>query len=1204
MSASARRRADRQQAEHEHAEHEGGGADRGLKALVPLLAQEPSLSALLGRLDASLAVCEPARALVLAGLSAVSQRCPLLVAVPTHSEAGRLADSLAALLGSDEVEEMPEWGTLPFERVSPSVSAMGRRMRVLHRLTDPGPSAPAVIVASARALTQRLDAAAVAAPITLSLGDVVDQSALIEKLAGLGYRREHQVEHRGEMAVRGSIVDVYPSTGPAPVRIDFWGDEIDRLAEFSADDQRTTAALETVEVFACRELRPNRSVRRRAAEIASSEPPAGSHWDGEFWQRIADGEMFDGMESAWPQLAQRPVTLPELLPPGAAMVMIEPRRIKDRAADVLSEERELASVVTGASADDAGRLPRLHAGLEEARPSTGVPVWAMPSVPSSPDDPVVDATGWAGGQRGLKSRARRIAGLLDDGYKVVLCARGAGTADRLSDLLADHGARLSEPPAADDLHRGAVLNGVKLAVLASSDITGRRRAVRRRHPRSSNGRDARRFFEGLSPGSFVVHHRHGIGRFEGMVRRSVGGSEREYLLLAYRGRDRLYVPTDQVDSVRRYTGGATPRLSRMGGSDWAAAKVRVRRQVAEVAKDLVALYQKRITAPGHAFDGDSVWQREMEDSFEYRETRDQLRVLAEVKHDMEQPTPMDRLLVGDVGFGKTEVALRAVFKAVLDGRQAAVLAPTTLLAHQHTRTLRGRFVPFGARVEMLSRFLTPAEAAEVIRGVASGEVDVVVGTHRMLSPDVNFRRLGLLVIDEEQRFGVRHKEAIKELRSEVDVLTLTATPVPRTLEMSLTGIRDISLLRTPPVNRRPILTYVGEFKERAVAEAVRRELLREGQVFYVHNRVADIHRVARRLRRLVPEARVAVAHGQMEESSLERTVLDFSEQCYDVLVCTTIIESGIDMPTVNTLIVDRADRLGLGQLHQIRGRVGRSGHRAYAYLFYPAGSVLSEQAYDRLKTIGEATALGSGYRIAMRDLEIRGAGNLLGEAQSGHIAAVGYDLYCQLVSEAVAELRGERPEEPQQVTIEVPVDAHIPGDYMEGEASRLEAYQRLAEVSGHAELDDVREEWLDRFGPLPASVEALLEIGRLRVDCLRAGVTQVTVIRAGGAVGGLSRPSYRARLSPVRLPASRQVRLRRLYGDGAVNKRAVSELHVPLRASEESVTAQLRRLIEQILSPARPGSAAGVRQAIGARGGGAGARGAVGGRSSAASWRG
>ena len=1080
-----------------------GGSLRGL---VPLLAEHPALLALLGRRTAALAVPETARAMAVAGLSAASRRRPLLVATATRTEAESLAADLAAFLGRGEVEELPAWETLPFERVSPTISTMGRRCRALHRLTDPART-PSVVVASARALAQHVDPARVVAPITVAQSDTIDQGRLVERLAAFGYRREHQVEHLGEMAVRGSIVDVYPSTAAAPVRIDFWGDEVDRVTEFSVGDQRSTGPLRRVELYPARELRPDEAMRRRAGALVAQQP-----WGRAQWDRLEAGELFEGMESWWPWLVERPAVVPDLLPSGGAVVLVEPSRIAARAAEVLADEEDLASTLAETWGADAAGMPRLHACFDDllagaggADAGGGPPVWMMPSGPDSPSAAVLAASGWDRLQGSLEPRARRVRELLALRYRVVLCGPTAAAAGRLADLLAEHGVRLA--PVAAALSRGAVLGDIKLAVLAERDITGRRRTHRRPRARS---RDQRRFFDDLEAGSYVVHHHHGVARFEGMVQRAIGGHEREYLLLAYRGGDRLYVPSDQVDSIRHYTGGDSPSLSRMGGADWSGAKGRVRSAVSEVAQELVVLYQKRMSAEGWACDPDTPWQAELEDSFEYAETRDQIQALADVKHDMERAVPMDRLVVGDVGFGKTEIAVRAAFKAVQSGRQAAMLVPTTLLAQQHTQTLRDRYAPFPLRVEMLSRFLTPGQARAVVRGLESGEVDVVVGTHRLLSADIRFKRLGLLVIDEEQRFGVRHKEAIKSLRADVDVLTLTATPVPRTLEMSLTGIRDMSPLNTPPADRQPILTYVGEQAERPVAEAIRRELLRDGQVFYVHNRVADIEHVAERVRGLVPEARVAVAHGQMDEGTLERVVLDFADQEYDVLVCTTIIESGIDMPTVNTLVVDRADRLGLGQLHQIRGRVGRSGRRAYAYLFHPADQVLTEEAYERLKTIGEATELGSGYRIAMRDLEIRGAGNLLGEAQSGHIAAVGYDLYCRLVNEAVAELRGEAVPEPPEVSIEVPVDAHLPADYMAREASRLEAYRRLAAITEMSELEDVRAEWTDRFGPPPEPAEALLSIARLRVECLRNGVSEVTVTRrgSGGRAGARYRPAW------------------------------------------------------------------------------------------------
>jgi transcription-repair coupling factor (superfamily II helicase) len=639
----------------------------------------------------------------------------------------------------------------------------------------------------------------------------------------------------------------------------------------------------------------------------------------------------------------------------------------------------------------------------------------------------------------------------------------------------------------------------------------------------------------------------------------MGGTTRDYLILQYRGSDRLYLPVEQIEAITPYSGGESPTLSKMGGSDWQKTRAKARQAAAEVAVELVELYRNRLSVEGRAFGPDTPWQTEMEGSFGFVETEDQLKAIADVKADMEEARPMDRLICGDVGFGKTEVAVRAAFKAVQDGTQAAILAPTTLLASQHAQTFADRFAPYPVRVELLSRFLSPAEQRKVVQGLADGSVDVVVGTHRLLAQDVQFKDLGILVVDEEQRFGVTHKEAVKRMAEGVDVLTLTASPIPRTLEMALTGIRDLSMVNTPPADRRPILTYVGEHDPSAISEALRREMLREGQTFYVHNRVSDIDRVARDIRAMVPEARVAVAHGQMDEGSLETVVLDFWERRYDVLVCTTIIESGIDMPSVNTLIVDRADLLGLGQLHQIRGRVGRSGQRAYAYLFHPADRVLSEQAYERLRTIGEHTELGSGFKIAMRDLEIRGAGNLLGSDQSGHIAAVGYDLYVQLVAEAVAEARGERRPTPSTISIDVPGDAHLPKDYVAAEDARLEAYRRLASATTMADVDDIGAEWADRYGPLPVAADGLLGLARLRASALARGITEVAMssVRAAGG-----RPPT-VRISPVSLPASAQVRLRRL-APGATYREDLAQLLLPITNGDSAPDA-VRGVLEDLL---------------------------------------
>ena len=1123
------------------------------------------------------AVPEPARAFALAGIADASRRRPVLVAVPTNAEAERLANDIAAFLGQEQVDLCPAWETLPFERVSPSVETMGRRLRTMWRLRSGPDRIPRVLIAPVRSLLQRLGPHVEdTAPVTINKGDQVDPQELVARLISLGYRREYQVEHRGEVAVRGSIVDVFGATDDVPVRIDLWGDEVDRLSEFSVGDQRSTGDVECVELFACRELRPSDEVRERAAALVGDAP-----WGRQQWERIADGQVFDGMESWLPWLSAEEHLLVDLLPDDALIVLVEPRRMRDRAAELLDEEESLAGTLAqtwGAAGDD---FPRLHLPFDRLLAHTKAAAWTLTAAPENPGTEVVAATGWdpiVGGGERLMGQLRQLK---SDGYRIVVCAEGRGSGTRLSTLLNDQGvdAPLLEPTAAradppvfagasvivQPLERGFLYPAAKIAVLAEGDITGRRRAHRRPRPRA---RSAETYFDDLTSGAYVVHYQHGVGRFAGMVRRSIAGVERDYLLLDYKGGDKLYVPSDQVDLLRPYTGGESPNLSRLNGSDWQKAKSRVRSAVREIAQELVVLYQKRVNSPGHAFSPDTPWQAELESAFPYNETPDQLKAIEDVKADMEAQAPMDRLICGDVGFGKTEVAIRAAFKAVQDGKQVAVLVPTTLLAAQHFQTFSDRYAGFPVRVEMLSRFLTPAQSRQVEQGLADGSVDVVIGTHKLLSEGIQFKDLGLLVVDEEQRFGVSHKEAIKKLRTDVDVLTLTATPIPRTLEMSLTGIRDLTLLHTPPAERQPILTYVGEYDERAVAEAIRRELLREGQAFYVHNRVSDIEKVAAEVRGLVPEARVAVAHGQMDEGALEKVVFDFWEGEYDVLVCTTIIESGIDMPTVNTLVVDRAERLGLGQLHQLRGRVGRAGQRAYAYLLFPPDQVLSEEAYERLRTIGEHTELGSGFKIAMRDLEIRGAGNLLGGDQSGHIAAVGYDLYVQMVQEAVAELKGEELRPPAEIKLDLPMTANLPADFVAREDLRLEAYRRLATVTTHDEVDDIENEWLDRYGPLPEPARALLRIGHLRAECARLGIHEVAVV-TGGA--GLSASGFTARLAPLELKASQKVRLNRI-APKAVYKEDSGQLVIPLPKGADpasDLAALLGQLAPPVASPAQ-----------------------------------
>ena len=1120
--------------------------DSPLSELAFLARNEPGLQEVLGRKDALLAVPEVARPVLIAALARATSRSPLVVAVPTGTMAQQLAEDLSVFVGPSQVELFPAWETLPFERVSPAVHTMGDRMRVMWRLrNDP----PRIVVAGVRALLQKLAPGSVD-PLRVDKGGVLDPDRFCAELVRFGYRRENVVEHRGEFARRGAIIDVFPSTDDVPVRIDLWGDEVERLTRFEIAEQRSTVDVDSVHVFPARELLYDDGIRERARSLVASEP-----WGREQWERLSEGQIFDGMESWLPWLTQDDVLLTDTVGDDAMVVMVEPRRMIDRARDLLAEEDDLARALAASWARDADvEFPRLHVAPERLL-DQGLATSAL-SIVSAPDSPgasLVQASGWGQVVHDPTPVMNRVNELVAAKWRVVIAANTPESAPRLAQTLADHGVHVATATTPDELAtagtwvvhaplaHGFSLPNSMIAVITESDLSGRRRT---RRSRITRARSSGTVFEDLQPGGYVVHAVHGVGRYEGMAKRAIGGVERDYLLIAYKGSDRLYVPTEQLGMIRQYVGGETPTLNKMGGSDFARTKSRVRSAVREVAQELVVLYQKRVNAKGFRYPEDTPWQHEMEQAFPFMETPDQLKAIAAVKEDMEQEVPMDRLLCGDVGFGKTEVAVRAAFKAIQSGKQVAVLVPTTLLATQHGNTFADRFAGYPIRVEVLSRFLTAGEAKKVLAGLESGDIDCVIGTHRLLQENVRFKDLGLLVVDEEQRFGVQHKEAMKRLRTDVDVLTMSATPIPRTLEMSLVGIRDLSLLQTPPADRQPILTYVGEESEQVAVEAIRRELLREGQVFWVHNRVQSIQERAQQLREWVPEARIAVAHGQMDETELEQVVLDFWEGNFDVLVCTTIIESGIDMPTVNTLVVERADLLGLGQLHQLRGRVGRSGQRAYAYLFHPRDRQLSEEAYERLRTIGESTELGSGFKIAMRDLEIRGAGNLLGEAQSGHIAAVGYDLYCQMVTEAVAEMKGERTEEPREIKIDIPVHAYLPDDYVNSEELRLEAYRRLADVTTAAGLADIGNEWRDRFGPLPEQATALLTVAALRIECIRCGLDEMVV--SGKDI----------RISPVTLLASQGRALRRL-APRAVLREQQKQLLVPIPAGPDKASELL-----------------------------------------------
>lgn len=1071
------------------------------------------------------------RAYLLAGLASRAAG-PVLAITAGERDAEELADDVE--LFTAESHFLPAWETLPFEHVSPNVATMAQRAAARYLLRTGGPGT--IVVGSVRAVTQRVSPSPVD-PVVVIAGEDAGFDDLVSRLAALGYERTDRVEARGEFAVRGGIIDLYPAQGREAVRIDFWGDTVEEITAVAVTTQRSVGARPAVVAFPAREVRPSGPLAEEARRLLHDAP-----WAAPTWDRIADGMLFSGIESWLPWLAPAATALDEA-GPSTRVVVFDPSRARDRAADLAREESELAAALAptwGAGAPEAGDHPPLYLPWDAALPDGRA--LEVPFAAAGPQDDAIVVTGLDATPGDAESVARGIARLLASGTQVVVAMDGEAAADRVATVLGEAGVDLARGDRVGTgsavvptgIHKGFVLPALRVAVLGEQEIAGRRRAHRRSTGGSASSGTA---YADLRPGDFVVHSRHGIGRFEGLVVRSIGNIERDYLLVAYAGGDRLYVPTDQLAAVRRYSGGESPRLSRMGGTDWEKTRNRVRREVAAVAEEVVALHRERARVPGHAFGADTPWQREMEAAFAFEETPDQAVAIAEVKADMETADPMDRLVFGDVGFGKTEVAVRAAFKAVQDGRQVAVLVPTTLLAQQHHQTFSDRFAPYPMRVEVLSRFLTSTEQRAVVRGVADGSVDVVIGTHRLLSDDIRFKDLGLLVVDEEQRFGVGAKDAIKALRKSVDVLTLTATPIPRTLEMALTGIRSVSRISTPPEDRHPILTFVGPWDERTVSAAIRREMLREGQVFYVHNRIQSIDHAVARIRALVPEARCAVAHGRMSEGHLEQVMLDFWSGEYDVLVATTIIESGLDLPQVNTMIVERADLLGLAQLYQLRGRVGRSTQRAYAYLFHPADQRLSEEAYRRLEAIGEFADLGSGFQLALRDLEIRGAGSVLGNVQSGHISAVGFDLYLELVAQAVGELEtgvvAEPP--PTEVRIELPLEAHLPDDYVADADARLEAYRRLAAATTHEGVDDVVVEWTDRFGPLPAKAQTLIEVARLRVEAMRVGITEVVAARR------------EIRLAPVTLTASQEVRLQRIAPRAVVQAKQ-GLLFVPLVA--------------------------------------------------------
>ncbi len=1121
---------------------------------------------------------------------------PALWLLPSPQAAERLQADLSTLLPDREVLYYPEREVLPFEVIAESKGRVAARLHAQSRLLA---GRDVVVVASLEAAISRLTPPDVAraAALGLKAGDRLDLRRTEAALASLGYVREERVDAPGQFAVRGSILDVFGLGESAPVRVDLFDDEIESLRTFDPETQRSLERVQELSVGPASELVLSEQVakqgltlirRELALQIARLRRAERPDIAGRLEERIGHVvESWDGVpggQGAEPFHAffyGTGASLVDYLPEDGLVLISDPDRSWEaaRAAHRLAQDRSLALLGEGAMLPRQGEVLvpepdvetalRRHHRIAFTILARRIGQSTLGSVVSIASRPVENFQGqWP---LFLKELERHR----DGGYRVVLLASTPERHLRLRQELQKNGVEPREGTLLDAPEPGEVLlapaalqsgfhlPGLALWLLSDGEVFGRekRRTVR---PRSAEeGQKRLRSTAELRPGDYVVHVHHGIGRYLGMRAMEIEGVRKEYLHLSYAQGDKLYVPVDQIDLVQKYVGqeGQEPRLYRLGGNDWHKVKARVKTSVREMAAELLEIYARREATPGHAFSADGEWMQKLEDAFPYEETPDQRRAIEEVKRDLERPRPMDRLLCGDVGYGKTEVAVRAAFKAALDGRQVAVLVPTTILAQQHFNTFQQRFAGFPVEVELLSRFRSPKEQADVLRRLRRGSIDVLIGTHRLLAQDVQFHDLGLVVVDEEQRFGVRHKERLKALRASVDVLTLTATPIPRTLHMGLVGLRDLSTIDTPPEDRFPVQTYVVEWGEELVQDALRRELGRGGQVFYVHNRVQTIEAAQLMLQRLVPEARVAVAHGQMPEHVLEQTMQHFLDGEYDVLLSTTIIESGLDMPRVNTLIVEDADRLGLSQLYQLRGRIGRSNRLAYAYFTYRRDQVLSEVAEKRLEAIREFTEFGAGFKLAMRDLEIRGAGNILGAEQHGFIVDVGFDLYSQMLEEAVQELKGEAQPEHHLPSLDLPVDAFVPADYVQDPRQKVEIYKRLAAAQDAQEVQDLYEEVEDRFGQMPEPVQSLFRVAGIRLRGEELAVSGIRrergeVVLSMRSLGAVSRERlkelpvrYRGRAT-VFAGQSPYVALRLPGASGPEMLTAIEELFDFLRPSQ------------------------------------------------------
>ena len=1132
-------------------------------------------------------------------LLCVNQNSPILIVTTSTRAANELTEELISYEGSNCVVNFPAWETLPHERLSPKSDTVTARFKALNNIKN---SETKFVVCSIRALLQPIIANDLKnSQIKIKQSQSIKMLDLIEQLSKFGYTRSDLVEKRGDFAVRGGILDLFAPDQEHPIRIDFFGDEIDELSFFAISDQRSIEKIQSeILIFPCRELLIDAEVKKRAKDLGKLFPQIQ-----DLTSKLSEGITFEGMESLAAGVVSEFNSILDYLPAGYQIWLIDEPRIRSRAADLIKTNQEFLEAAWSNlawSERDSNQTPidlskELGQGgfytleeIQELAKNSNILFRNLNLYSATPEDlPLTFIDELESYANKYETVIAEIEQWHKDGFQVIFTASGNGVLKRFSELL--NGANLPNRFISDEnllsqevinllqsnLKHGFVSQEYKFVIITDKDVTGQRSSdkdLARMPSRRKKSIDPLQ----LKVGDFVVHEQHGVGRYLELINRSIAGVSREYLVIEYasskRGQpaDKLFVPTDTLEQVTKYVGGEAPSLHRIGGSDWQSSKRKARKAIKQIAAELIRLYAARMSAPGFAFSPDSPWQKELEDSFAFVETIDQQATIDEVKRDMEKPNPMDRIVCGDVGYGKTEIAVRAAFKAVQDGKQVAVLVPTTLLVQQHFNTFSNRYSGFPIKLAALSRFNTPAQSKEVIAGLKTGAIDVVIGTHRLLSKDVIFADLGLLVVDEEQRFGVEHKEELKKARTNVDVLAMSATPIPRTLEMAITGIREMSNITTPPEERHPVLTYVGPYDDKQVSAAINRELLRDGQVFFIHNRVESIEAVAERLKKLVPGVKIGIAHGQMNERALEEVILSFWNRDFDLLLCTTIIESGIDIPNANTLIVDRSDLFGLSQLHQLRGRVGRSRERAYAYFLYPTEQPITELAHDRLTTIATNTDLGAGMQVALKDLEIRGAGNLLGGEQSGHIAEVGFDLYMRMVADAVEEFKtGYFDEKPKnnECKVELPVNAHLPVEYIESERLRLDLYRRIADAHNDEDLSEISAELVDRFGPIPKPAQELMAVASLRLFAKSLGLTDI-------AISGKN-----LRLTPVYLPESAQIKLTRLY-PGSIYKNASQILLVARPVSpnwiesasvgDTSTLAWVNSVLQELIQPLKPSS--------------------------------